>query len=143
MAYEISVFLENKIGHFESVTGILREKGINIRSLTLNDISHGWGVAHLLVDKPEKAYELLTQKGHSVAMREVIALEMIDEAGGLDELLLKLSKAGIHFENAYTRLLSEKQIAILILEVSDVIEAKERLQKTGISLLDDSVVYGR
>jgi hypothetical protein len=142
MAYEISVFLENKIGHFENVAGILREEGVNIRSLTLNTIAHGWGVVHLLVDQPEKAYGLLTAKGHSVVMREVIALEMRDEAGGLDELLVKLAKAGIHFENAYTRLLSDKQLAILILEVSDIPEAKERLMKTGIPILEDAVVYG-
>ncbi|NQU86083.1 MAG: hypothetical protein HQ541_10010 [Mariniphaga sp.] len=142
MAYEVSVFLENKIGHFEVITSILRDAEINIRSLTLNNISHGWGVLNLLVDQPEKAYGLLTEKGNSVALREVIALEMKDETGGLDELLLKLAKAGIHFDNAYTRLLSEKKIAILILEVADIIEAKERLQKNKVNILEDSVLYG-
>jgi hypothetical protein len=142
MAYEVSIFLKNKIGHFEEITGILREAEINIRSLTLNNISHGWGVLNLLVDQPENAYNLLTVQGNSVALREVIALEMKDEAGGLDDLLLKLAKAGIHFDNAYTRLLSKKQIAILILEVSDVLEAKERLLKNNIKVLEDSVVYG-
>ena len=143
MAYEVSVFLENKIGHFESVTGILRDAGINIRSLTLNNIAHGWGILHLLVDQPEKAYELLINKGNSVTMREIIALEMKDESGGLDDLLLKTAKAGIHFDSAYSRLLAEKNIAILILEVPDVLEAKERLRKLGIAILEDKIVYGR
>ncbi len=142
MAYEISVFLENKIGHFEQITAILRDAGVNIRSITLNNISHGWAVLNLLADQPEKAYRLLSEKGHSVALREVLALEMKDEAGGLDELLLKLSRAGVHFDNAYSRLLSGKNMAILILEVPDVIEARERLAKAGIVILDDSVVYG-
>jgi len=142
MAYEVSVFLENKIGHFGKVTAILRDAGINIRSITLNNIWHGWSVLNLLADKPEKAYQLLSEKGNSVALREVIALEMKDEAGGLDELLLKLARAGIHFENAYSRLLSDKNIAILILEVTDVVEARERLAKAGVVILEDSVVYG-
>lgn len=142
MAYEVSIFLKNKIGHFEEITGILREAEINIRSLTLNTISHGWGVLNLLIDQPEKVYKLLTEKGNSVVLREVIALEMKDQAGGLDELLLKLARAGIHFDNAYSRLLSKQQIAILILEVSDVVEAKERLIKNDIIILDDSLVYG-
>ena len=142
MAYEISVFLENKISHFEKITGVLRESGINIRSLNLNNISHGWGVLNLLVDQPERAYTLLTEKGNSVTLREVIALEMKDEAGGLDELLLKLAKTGIHFENAYSRLLSNKQLAILILEVSDVLEARERLAKNNMTTLEDDLVYG-
>lgn len=142
MAYEVSVFLENKIGHFESITSVLREAKINIRSLNLSNISHGWGVLSLLTNQPEKAYELLSAKGNSVVLREIIALEMKDEAGGLDELLLKLSRSGVHFENAYSRLLSDKQVAILILEVSDAIEAKERLIKNNITILDDSLVYG-
>jgi len=142
MAYEVSVFLENKIGHFERVTAILRDAGINIRSMNLANISHGWGILNLLADQPEEAYRLLSEKGNSVALREVIALEMKDEAGGLDELLLKLAKAGIHFDNAYSRLLADKKMAILILEVSDVIEARERLEKNGIVILEDSIVYG-
>ena len=90
MAYEISVFLENKITHFEKITGILKSEKINIRSISLNSILHGWGVLHLLVSNPEKAYQLLSEKGNSVVLREVIALEMKDEAGGLDELLVKV-----------------------------------------------------
>ena len=38
MAFEISVFLENKIAHFEEITQHLREAKINIRSLILNNI---------------------------------------------------------------------------------------------------------
>ncbi len=143
MVYEISVFLENKISHFEHITNILKEGKVNIRSMNLNNIENGWGILNLLVDQPEKAYTILNEKGNSVALREVIALEMKDQAGGLDELLLNIAKAGIHFKNAYSRLISEKQIAILILEVPDVIEAKEKLQKCGIPALNPELVYGR
>jgi hypothetical protein len=98
-------------------------------------------VLNLLVDQPEAAYRKLAGEGHSAVLREVIALEMKDKAGGLDELLVKLAKTGIHFDNASTRLLSGKQMAILILEVPDVLEARERLEKNGISILNDAVVY--
>ena len=82
-------------------------------------------------------------KGNSVALREVIALEMKDEAGGLDELLVKISRAGIHVENAYSRLISENKMAILVLEVPDVLEATRRLEVNGIRILDDKIVYGK
>ena len=62
---------------------------------------------NLLVDHPEKAYHILSENGNSVAMREVIALEMKDEAGGLDELLIKISRAGIHIESAYSRVIGK------------------------------------
>lgn len=142
MAYEISVFLENKITHFEKITGILKSEKINIRSVSLNSILHGWGVLHLLVNNPEKAYQLLSEKGNSVILREVIALEMKDEAGALDELLIKISRAGIHIESADSRLISETGMAVLILEVPDVLEAIRRLEINNVHLLDDEVVYG-
>ncbi len=143
MAFEVSVFLENKIAHFEGITNILKKEQINIRSLTLNNILHGWGVLNLLVDQPEKAYRALADNGNSVALREVIALEMKDEAGGLDELLMKISRVGIHIENAYTRLISQASMAILVLDVPDVLEAKKLLEQNGITILDDQTVYGK
>ena len=143
MAYELSVFLENKITHFEKITALLKASSINIRSLTLTSMTHGWGILNLLVDQPEKAYQILTDKGHSATLQELIALEMKDEAGGLDELLIKISRSGIHVENAHTRLISENNMAILLLEVPDMLEAIRRLEINHVSILDDDVVYGK
>ncbi len=143
MAFEVSVFLENKIAHLEGITGILKKENVNIRSVTLNSILHGWGVLNLLVDKPEKAYQLLSEKGNSVVLREVIALEMKDQAGGLDELLLKISRAGIHIENANSRLITESKMAVLLLDVPDVMDAVIRLKSSGVHVLDDKTVYGK
>ena len=143
MAFEISVFLKNKITHFEEITSTLKKAEINIRSLMLSNINHGWGMLNLLVDQPEKAYELLTGAGNSVVMREVIALEMKDEAGGLDELLIRLSRAGIHIDSAYSRLVGDKKTAVLLIEVPDVLEAQIQLKKNSIDILPDAVVYGK
>lgn len=142
MAFEVSVFLENRITHLEGITNQLKLEQINIRSFTLTGMMHGWGVLNLLVDKPEKAYQVLAAKGNSVALREVIALEMKDEAGGLDELLVRIARAGIHVENANTRLLPQSGKAILLLDVSDVIEAKKLLSRDNISVMNDAAVYG-
>ncbi len=143
MAFEISVFLKNKITHFEEITSALRQENINIRSLILSNINHGWGELNLLVDQPEKAYRILSNKKNSVVLREVIALEMKDETGGLDELLVKIARAGIHIENAYSRVIAENKTAILILEVPDVLEATKRLKQNEIKILEDQMVYGR
>lgn len=143
MAFEISVFLKNKITHFEEITKILRQGNINIRSLMLTNINHGWGMLNLLVDNPEKAYELLTESGNSVIMREVIALSMKDEAGGLDELLIRLSRAGIHIDSAYSRLVGNQKTAVLLIEVPDVIEAQQLLRKSNIEILSEALVYGK
>jgi len=143
MAFEISVFLKNKITHFEEITRTLKQGNINIRSLMLSNINHGWGMLNLLVDQPENAYELLTGAGNSVVMREVIALEMKDETGGLDELLIRLSRAGIHIDSAYSRLVGDKKTAVLLIEVPDVLEARQQLTRNNIEILEDAVVYGK
>jgi hypothetical protein len=142
MAYEISVFLENKVGHFERITHILKENHINIRSMTLNNTSNGWGILNLLVNKPEEAYSALSDHGVSVALREIIALEMKDVTGGLDDLLLKVSKANVNFDNAYGRIIRENKSAILIIDVQDVEDSRNKLRKAGVKMLDDDKVYG-
>ena len=142
MAYEVSVFLENKIGHFERITRILKETKINIRSMALNNTSNGWGILDLLVDNPEKAYNALAEKGVSVALREIIALEMKDVSGGLDDLLLKVSKANVNFDNAYGRIVQENKSAILLLDVGDVDDAKKKLLEAGVKIMDNKKVYG-
>jgi hypothetical protein len=142
MAYEVSVFLENKVGHFERITRILKENKINIRSMTLNNTSNGWGILDLLVNNPDKAYNALAENGVSVALREIIALEMKDVAGGLDDLLLKVSNTNVNFDNAYGRVVQENKSAILIIDVSDIEDSKKKLLEAGVKMLDDNKVYG-
>jgi hypothetical protein len=142
MAYEVSIFLENKIGHFERITKVLKEANINIRNMAINDTANGWGILNLLVNDPHKAYEALTEKGISVALRKVIALKMKDEAGGLDDLLMQVARAEVNFNNALGRIIQETQTAILVLNVDNYEESIEKLDKKGIQILDDASVYG-
>jgi len=142
MAYEVSIFLENKIGHFERITRILKKNKINIRTMSINDTANGWGILNLLVNNPKKAYKALETEGVSVALKEVIALEMKDETGGLDDLLLKVTQAKVNFNNAYGRIIEETKAAILILDVSDIADSQKKLAKNGLHILDDEKVYG-
>lgn len=142
MAYEVSIFLENKIGHFERITNVLKESQINIQSMAINDTANGWGILNLLVDNPEKAHKALSKKGVSVALRKVIALEMKDEAGGLDDLLMQVARAEVNFNNALGRIIKETQTAVLVLNVDDYEESIDKLNARGIEILSDEKVYG-
>ena len=70
MAYQVSVFLENKLGHLEKVTDVLKSAGINIRNINLNHTASGWGILNLVVSYPELACNLLNQNGISAALRK-------------------------------------------------------------------------
>ena len=59
MAYQVSIFLENKIGHLERVTAVLKAAKINIHTMNLNHTANGWGILNLVVSNPELAHCLL------------------------------------------------------------------------------------
>ena len=142
MAYEVSIFLENKIGHFERITKVLKTSKVNIRSMSITDTANGWGILNLLVNNPQKAYDALSEQGISVALKQVIALEMKDEAGGLDDLLMKVAQSEVNFNNAYGKIIEESKTAVLILDVPDYESSIEKLQESGMKILEDNKVYG-
>ena len=142
MAYQVSVFLENKIGHLERVTAVLKEAKINIRTMNLNHTANGWGILNLVVSDPELAHSLLIEKGLSAALREIVAIEMVDKPGGLDDLLKEIVKAGVNFINAYGRSGHANQKAYFVIDPENVADAKEKLQNAGLSIIADEKVYG-
>lgn len=142
MAYQVSVFLENKLGHLEKVTNVLKNAGINIRNICLNHTANGWGILNLVVSYPELACNLLNQNGLSAALRKIAVLRMVDRAGGLDQLLKSIAKAGVNITNAHGMVLEEGKVAFFAIDVEDIPDAKERLEAVGLELLPDNHVYG-
>jgi len=139
MAYQVSVFLENKIGHLERVTSVLKEAGINILTMNLNHTTGGWGIINLLVNQPEPAFRLLSEAGISAALRRIVVLPMEDQPGSLDGLLRKIAGAGINFTTAYGR--SGKGNAWFVIDIEDFPEVQQLLLDAGMEILSDEVVY--
>ena len=142
MAYQVSIFLENKIGHLERVTAVLKEAEIDIRTMNLNHTASGWGILNLIVSNPEQAHSLLIENGLSAALREIVVIEMNDQPGGLDELLKAIVSAEVNFTNAYGRSGHGHQNAYFVIDTDNVTEAKERLFKAGLNIMSDEKVYG-
>jgi hypothetical protein len=142
MAYQVSIFLENKIGHLERVTAVLKEAQINIRTMNLNHTANGWGILNLIVSDPLLAQKLLVEKGLSAALREIVVIEMKDHPGGLDDLLKAIVNAGVNFTNAYGRSAYSNENAYFVIDTEDVVDSREKLIKAGLQLLADQVIYG-
>jgi hypothetical protein len=141
MAYQVSIFLENKIGHLEKITSVLKDAGINILTMNLNHTSSGWGILSLLVSRPEEACRLLTGNGISAALRHIVVLPMEDIPGALDGLLKEIALAGINFTTAYGRSGYGKGKACFIIDVEDIPEAERKLSGSGLQILPDKSVY--
>jgi len=142
MTYQVSIFLENKLGHLERVTAVLKEAEINIRSLHLNHTANGWGILNLVVSNPELAYQLLNEKGMSAALREIVVVKMTDKPGGLDGLLKDIVKAEVNFTNAYGRVVNDGDSAFFVIDVQDIPEARTKLANVGLEIIKDHLVYG-
>lgn len=142
MTYQISTFLENKLGHLERVTRVLNEASINIRSLHLNHTANGWGILNMVVSNPELACQRLNAAGMSAALREIVVLRMADRPGGLDELLRAVVGAGVNFTNAYGRVVNEGGNALFVIDVQDIPDARQRLAQSGLEIIADNAVYG-
>jgi len=142
MAYQVSIFLENKIGHLERVTAVLKAAEINIRTMNLNHTANGWGILNLVVSNPELAHSLLIENGLSAALREIVVIEMIDQPGGLDDLLKGIVNAGVNFTNAYGRSGYGNQNAYFVIDPEDVSHAKQKLLDAGLNIMSDKSIYG-
>lgn len=142
MTYQVSIFLENKLGHIEKVTAALTAAKINIRSIHINHTASGWGILNLVVSKPELAQRVLDEKGMSAALREIVVVQMADRPGSLDELLKDIVRAGVNFENAYGRTVHDGESAFFVIDCQDIPDARSNLQAVGLQILEDARVYG-
>ena len=141
MSYQVSIFLENKLGHLERVTAVLGAAGINIRSIHINHTANGWGILNLVVSEPERAQRLLDEAGMTAALREIAVVQMVDKPGGLDELLKDIVRAGVNFANAYGRTASDGDRAFFVIDIQDIPGARQKLADVGLRIVSDEKVY--
>ena len=138
---QISVFMENRAGRLEEITGILAKSNVNIRALSLADTSD-FGILRLIVDNPDRTAQILKKEGFTVRETEVIALEVEDKPGGLHEILTLFSRAGISIEYMYAFLeRRHENKAVLIIRVEAAAKAVKTLEDAGKHLLAAEEIY--
>lgn len=135
---QISVFSENRPGRLAAIAHALGEEKVNILAFSIAE-ANGFGVVRALVDQPEKAYKKLSSIGFNVAFTKVIAVHMQDRPGGLYEIAKMLGDANINIEYSYAY--SGKEGAVLILRVDQVVDAIEKISKSGATLIESSVFH--
>ena len=137
---QISIFLENKPGGLEEVTRLLKDAGINIRTLSMADTTD-FGVLRLILNDVEKASRVLKENGLRFSRTTVVAVEVPDRSGGLHEILAVLTKNGINVEYLYAFVERSGQNAVIIFRFDAPEAAIEVLQKNGLTVLPGSRLY--
>jgi len=138
---QISIFLENKPGGLEEATRLLKEAGINIRTLSLADTTD-FGILRLIVNDVDTASRVLKENGLRFSRTTVVAVEVPDRPGGLHGILEILMKNGINVEYLYAFVERSGQNAVIIFRFDAPEAAIEVLQKNGLTVLPGTKLYG-
>ncbi len=137
---QISVFLENKPGGLEKVTRILRDAGINIRTLAVADTSD-FGIVRLIVNDVEKATGVLRESGFTVSRTTVVAVEVPDRPGGLHGILEVIAKENINIAYMYAFVEKSGENAVMLFRFDQQDRAIDVLTKSGIAVLSGEKLY--
>lgn len=135
VAYQLSIFAENKPGKLAHVTSILAKENISIRATTIST-SDTFGVISLIVDRPQQAEAALTKAGMTVHLRGVLAILIPDKPGGLDKLTQLLYREGVNVNNAYGFVLETAKKAVFVVDVDQMEKTEKLLEKNGFHTLD-------
>ena len=97
---QISVMLNNRSGALHEMTGALADNGISIRAITVAN-SDKFSEVRIIVDNVIWASSVLTNAGFNVSCTDVVALEVQNIPGGLDNVLEVLKNGYVNIEYLY------------------------------------------
>jgi hypothetical protein len=131
---QLSLFSENKPGRLAKIADVFEKEKINIRAFTIAE-SGDFGIIRIVVDLPDKAFNVLKKEGFTVSETDVIGIEINDEPGSMKEVAELFAEGSINIDYAYA-FIGRNQKAVLIVRVSDLESALGFLQNKGIPLLE-------
>ena len=131
---QISVFLENKPGALLKMTQALAAHEIDMRAFSLAETSD-FGIARLLVDDVIATSTVLSDAGFVSSLTPVIAVEVPDVPGGLNQVLESLAEDGVNVEYMYA-FVGKGAGAYMVFRVADTYRATATLTARGIKLVD-------
>jgi hypothetical protein len=135
IAYQLSVFAEDKPGKLAHLTSALAGANISIRATTIST-SDTFGVINLIVNDPKRAEKALTEAGMTVHLKNVLAVLIPDQPGGLDKLMQLLYQEGININNACGFVLEASEKAVFVVDVDQIEKTEKLLEKNGFKTLD-------
>jgi len=130
MLKQLSIFTENRKGTMQHITGILKEKEINILGSVTND-SAEYGIIRMVVSSPEGAKAALEENGYICKLTDVIGVEVEDKVGNLNFLLQALSESNINVNYIYLSFNRDSGKPILIFHAEDIREVENCIKAKG------------
>ncbi len=131
---QLSVFLMNKAGALFGVVKLLKDAGVHVLGLTVQD-SVDVSVVRLIVSDPETAETLFIERGIPFGSCDMLVLELPEGVDDLHKSLhgLLTGETNVHF--MYPLLVRPNGKPTLALHVEDLDCASSVLAAQGFSLL--------
>ena len=126
---QLSAFLENKAGTLAALAADLGRHAVNIRALTIANLTDH-AVVRFVVSDPQKALHLLGERGVLVVASDVLAIDMPDRPGALAIVTRQLARAGVNINYAYGSVPAVQAEAVVYLHVSDLKKARAALTRS-------------
>lgn len=138
---QISFFLPNKVGSLQRVLHSLAEKSIRVCGIAILD-SHDHAVVRIVVDKPDKATEILGASGRAICTTQLLGIELPDEdPRGVSNLLGRLVSAEINVFFAYPLLVRHRGAAVLVVATDHLESAATVVKNGGFSLVEQNDLF--
>jgi hypothetical protein len=129
---QLSVFVENRPGHLADALGTLAEGQVNVLSFTIADTAD-YGILRIVVDRPEKAKELLQSSGYAVVEHPVVCAVLPDEPGSLARAVRIASESGLDIEYVYLGAHDS-----LLVKTEELERLERLLVESGLRVLESS-----
>ena len=117
---------------------MLADKKINVRTMTLQDRTE-FGLMKLIVDKPDAAHLALTEKGFACALKEILAVLLVDRPGSFQKLMDVFSKHNVNIVDAYGFVIESSKSAVFCVEIKEPQKMKAQLEKEGFKVLEEEL----
>ena len=128
------IFVENRAGSLQKVTGLLAEKGIDIYGFACFDAPE-FALFRMVTDQADEAEKILSENGYMNRTTEVIAVDLKDQVGGLNEVLKVLGECNVNLDYIYTSSHRGNSLPIMILQAEDVFVTENVLKNNGFRVL--------
>ena len=130
---QISVFIENRKGRLGEILDVLKEKDVNILSMSLADTAE-YGLLRIISDKPQEGKTALSAAGFSSMLTDVFILKVPHMPGALQNILRIISEEEINVEYMYGLSVGGEDASIVV-KTSDLEKADETFEKHGIETM--------
>lgn len=138
--HQLSLFLENKPKQLRVPSQALAEAGIDILTMSLADTQQ-FGILRLITQDWSKAKEVLEKAGCVVNVAEVLAIEVPDRPGGLDEFLKFVEDGDLNIEYMYSFSFQRNNKAVLVIRFEDTDAAIKAFDNSGMNVVQSVELY--